>query len=227
MPEHERVQRRADGGGTFYRMAQTAVLKATGAESLSERTPQLANAERWNAVAEHYAGDRLPRSVREQRAAIAELRGKRAEAEQLRAEATRVPLESARDLYFLGSLLSHKGHHRDALPYLRRSTHLDPQNFSAWFVRGTVHLELDQDDSAVTCFSACLALRNDFAPAWLNRGLALSRLRAFDQACEDYDRAISLNQDFVEAYLQRSIARTAGNDLKAEDRSHTRLPPES
>jgi tetratricopeptide (TPR) repeat protein len=217
LPEAERGQLRADVGETFYMMAQVAYLQALGADDPAHRAARLEQAARWNAGAGRYAGDRLPRSIREQLAAVAELRGGRAEAERLRGEASRVPLDSPRDLYLLGSLLTQKGRHRDALPHLRRSTQLDPKNFSAWFVRGTTHLALEHNDAAVACFSACLALRDDFAPAWLNRGLALSRLRAFDQACDDYDRAIGLDPDLVEAYVQRATARAAVDDLKGAE----------
>src|SRR5205823_5658453 len=84
LTEAERARLQADVGETFYLMAQVAHLQATGAENPSERAAHLQLASRWNAVAERHAGDRLPHSLREQRAAVAELRGEPEAARQLR-----------------------------------------------------------------------------------------------------------------------------------------------
>ncbi len=218
LSDRERRQLREDVAEAFYRMAQVAALRAEFACG-AERARQLELAERWNAAAERYGGDRLPRAVREQRAELAALAGDAAAA---RAEADRTPAESARDHYLLGVLLARKGRHRDALPHLRAATQLDPENFSAWFVRGTTHLALEQNELAALCFGSCTALRKEFAPAWLNRGLAYARLRFFDQACDDYDRAIKLDPALTEAYVLRAGARFALRDLKGavEDYTH-------
>src|SRR5581483_11083343 len=100
-----------------------------------------------------------------------------------------------------------RGEHRAALPHLLKSTQQDPGNFSAWFVRGTVHLDLGQDELAAACFSACVAIRDDYARAWLNRGLAHSRLRFVSLASDDFDRAVRIDPKLTEGYLQRAQAR--------------------
>jgi tetratricopeptide (TPR) repeat protein len=222
LSDADRERLRGDVGETFYLMAQVSHLRAFGADDQPARSEHLEHAAKWNAAADQYAGERLARSVREQQAEIAHLGGNRGEAERLRHEAARVVAESPRDLFLVGFMLTQRGRHRDALPYLRKSTFLDPKNFSAWFVRGSVHLALGEDDSAVACFTACLALRDDFAPAWLNRGLAQARLRAYELACDDYDRAIALDLDRAEAYIQRAGVRAARGDLRSAEADYGR-----
>ncbi len=222
LSEQDRARVRGDVGETFYLLAQVAYLRARGIDDLGARADHLERAARWNESAVRYASGRLPRAAREQRAAIAELRGGRAEAEGHRAEAARVPLDSARDLYLVGAMLTQRGRHRDALPHLQRSTYLDPKNLSAWFVRGTVHLELDQFGEAVTCFTACLALRDDFAPAWHNRGLARVQLRAHLEARDDFSRAIALDPRPAAALVERAGARATEGDLEGAEADLTR-----
>ncbi len=201
-----------DVGETFFLMAQVALLRASAATDPSERTAHLDRAGSWNALAERFGNERLPRAVREQRAALADLRGDAAEGARLRHEAEATPLVSARDLYLAGSQHARQGRYRDAVRHLERATRLDPENFSAWFLRGTAHLALEQHELAVMCFTACVSLRPEFAPAWMNRGFAFARLRFFDHSRSDYDRALELDPQLTEAYVQRGEVREAAND---------------
>ncbi len=62
------------------------------------------------------------------------------------------------------------------------------------------------------CFTACVALRPDFAPAWMNRGFAFFRLRLFDHARADSDQALTLDPKLTEAFVQRGELREATGD---------------
>ncbi|QEL20128.1 protein kinase domain-containing protein [Limnoglobus roseus] len=213
LPAADREKVRDDVGETFYLLAETAMLQALAAGDTPAREDFTRQATTWNAAAARYAEGRLPRSVKEQQAALAELQGKADAAKRLRLEAAAEPLTSSRDQYLTGEGLSRLGRNRDALTYLQAATQTDPKNFSAWFVRGTVHHTMGQDDLAAMAFSACLAIRDDFAPAWLNRGLAFTRLRFHKLAREDYDRAIRLDPNLTEAYVLRATAKDAVGDL--------------
>lgn len=222
LPESERDRVRGDIGETFFLMAQVALLKAAGTADVNERAVQVEKAATWNELAERYGDSRLPRAVREQRVVLTDLRGDRATAERIRTEAEATPLESARDFYLAGSQQTRQGRHRDALKYLQRATQLDPENFSAWFLRGTAHLALEQDDLAAMSFGACVSLRPQFAPAWMNRGLVMFRLRMFDHARADYDRALELDPKLTEAYIQRAELREATDDRDGAIADYTR-----
>ncbi len=207
----------ADVGETYYLMSQIAYLKAVACDHTSLRNERIQEGENWNALAKHYAGDRLKRAVSEQRAAFAELAGDAATAKAAREEAVATEVESARDIFLRGMLHAQKNQHRDAIAHLERSTLLDPQNFSAWFVLGTSYLNAGQPGRAEACFGACLAIRDDFMPAWLNRGLAFSSSRRFAQAIGDFDRVISLAPNNPAGYLIRAEAEEAlGKHTEAE-----------
>ncbi len=194
----DRDRLRDDIGEACYLLANLNLERALVPDA-ADRGERLDDAEKWNRTAGRF-GDRIPRAVDRQRATLDQLLG-RPPAEP--AADTRPP-DSARDHYLSAYGLYRAGRYADALPGLRAATQIDPENFSAWFVRGQVHLELEQPELAALCFGSCTALRKEFAPAWLNRGLAYAKLRFYDQARDDYDRAISLRADWAEAYLQRA-----------------------
>ncbi len=198
---------REDVGEVFYLMAKIGHRRAlAGDPSL------LANAEAWNRAAASYAGDRIPRAVREQFADLAAARGDVAAEALARSEVAHLPPASPRDRYLVGYWLAQLGQPAAALPHLRAATQDDPENFSAWFMRGGAHAALGQHELAALCFGSCTALRKDFPPAWLNRGLAYAHLRFHDQARDDYDIALRLRPDWIEALLQRAASREAIGD---------------
>lgn len=207
LPEADRERVRQDVGEAYYLMAQVAHLKASAATTPAERASELERGRAWNERAAQYAGDRLPRAVREQRAALLALGGS-----ALPVEAPPEP-GSARDRFLVGAQLARVGRQRDALPHLTEATRLDPSNVSAWFVRGTAHLGLEQNELAAVSFAACVALRPDFAPAWQNRGVALNRLRQFPAARADFDRTLELDPARGEVYVLRAGLRDAAGDL--------------
>jgi serine/threonine protein kinase/tetratricopeptide (TPR) repeat protein len=212
LPAADRDRVTADVGEAFYLLAQAEQLRGIAATDPAARAAHADKAARWTELAAKYAADRLPRAVKVQRAAVADLLGDRDGAAKLRAEAATTPAETARDLYLAGKQLASQNRHRAALELLRRSTRLDPSNFSAWMTAGGSHLAVGQAEFAAVAFGAAVALRPDFAPAWMNRGVAFARLRKFPHARDDYDQALKLDPQLTEAYLLRSEAREALGD---------------
>jgi serine/threonine protein kinase/tetratricopeptide (TPR) repeat protein len=212
LPDADRDRVKGDVGEAFYLLAQAEHLRGFVSTDPAERAIRGDRAARWNDLAGRYAADRLPRAVKVQRAAVAELLGDRDGAAKLRAEAAATPAETARDLYLAGKQLAAQNRHRAALDLLRRATRLDPSNFSAWMTAGSAHLALGHNEFAAVGFGSAVALRPDFAPAWMNRGLAFARLRKFAPARDDYDEAVRLDPKLTEAYLLRSEAREALGD---------------
>ncbi|HYH64560.1 MAG TPA: protein kinase [Urbifossiella sp.] len=221
LPDPDRARLRGDVGETLYLLAEVEYQHARAADAAA-RAAHLDRADRLNAAAAGLAGDRIPRAAGEQRAAVADLRGDAPAAAALRTEAAGAPADSARDQYLAGAALVRQGRFRDGLPPLRRSTYLDPGNLSAWFVRGTAHAALDQFAEAIACFSACLALRDDFAPAWLNRGLARAALGNPGEAADDFTRAIALDPRPAAAHAERASARQALGDPAGAEADLTR-----
>jgi eukaryotic-like serine/threonine-protein kinase len=212
LSETDRQALRGDVGEVYYLMARIAYVQAVTADPAA-RSLLAQRAEQWNELGSRYAGDRLPRALAEQRADLAHVRGEVDAEREARQRAASTPPAAARDQYLLGCWYTQLGRYRDALPLLRQATLQDPEHFPAWFVRGIVHLSLEQNEMAALCFGSCVALNKTHAPAWLSRGLAYSRLRFFDQACVDYDRALALDPNLAEAYLQRATAKEALRDF--------------
>jgi tetratricopeptide (TPR) repeat protein len=208
----ERSRLRDDFGEVFYLMAKAAGRSAELAPDESERAARLEDAARWNRLAAGYGGARIPRAVLAQRADLERLAGRPEEAARSAAEAARTAPASARDRYLLGYWHHHQGRFRQAAEDLDAATTADPSNFSSWFVRGTNHLALEQNDLAAMCFTACIALRADFAPVWINRGVALARLRKFDLALCDYAEAERLAPGGPDVHILR------GGVLQAQEK---------
>ena len=174
-PAADRERLRADVGEVVLPDGPGRVLRARlAADDPAERADDARRAERWNAAAERYAGDRLPRACSSSGPPWPSCAATRRPS---RPAARRPPRRrrSARDLYLLGSLVRPAAA-GTATPC--RSCGRPPrstrENFSAWFVRGTCHLALEQPELAAMCFGVVRGDATDFAPAWLNRGLAFA-----------------------------------------------------
>src|SRR5262249_50252841 len=150
--ESEKQALREDVGEVFYLMARVVYQQAMGADDPEKRRQCAGRAIEWNSRAEKYAGNRIPRALLEQRADLARLTGALTVEHDVRELATKTTPAAARDLYLLGCWYAQLGRHKDALPLLRKATQIEPEHFSAWFVRGTCHLALEQNEMAALCF---------------------------------------------------------------------------
>src|SRR5262249_44745065 len=81
---------------------------------------------------------------------------------------------------------------------------------------------LEQYEFAAMCYSACISLRPDFAPAWMNRGIAFAGLRFRDHAFEDYAQALKIDPTLTDVYVYRAEAREAERDFPGAEDDYTR-----
>lgn len=206
LPAADRDRLRGQVAEEFFLLGRAAFQRAKMAEFPSARTTALQDAERWNRQAAAFGGAALARAVGEQRADLLRLSGHPAEADKQAAAAAKLQPGSPRDRFLLGFWWYQRGSLRRALPELAAATTDDPTNFSAWFVLGTAHLNLEQPDLAAMAFTACIALRPDFAPAHLNRGLALVRLSKPQSAVDEFDAAIKIDPKRSEYHFLRAGA---------------------
>jgi tetratricopeptide (TPR) repeat protein len=208
LPEPEQAKLREDFGELYFLLARATALKADNFAAGDQRLTGLREALDLNAKAAKCAGERLPRALQAQRTSVRMLLGEPAEGA---ADNQGLP-ETARDSYLLGHEYAKQGKFREALPLLRQAVRLDPESFSAWFVRGNCHFDLAQPGEAAECFSACIALRPEFAHAWHMRGLAYLILHRYDEARGDFDVTLRLKPDFADAVMDRAIAREGTGD---------------
>jgi serine/threonine protein kinase/Tfp pilus assembly protein PilF len=173
----------------------------------AEQPQQYRAALGYNTQAEScYPPDRIPRALWEQHADLARRLGEDKQAKEFEARAAQTPLRPEKDYYLLAHQQAIAGNYRQALELLQKATQEDPQNFSAWFVRGNCYYELLRDGDAVACYNTCVALRPGYSWAWFNRGLAHLRLHNPRQAADDFDQAIRLQPGNLDAYLNRALA---------------------
>jgi tetratricopeptide (TPR) repeat protein len=69
--------------------------------------------------------------------------------------------------------------------------------------KGQALLNLQQADTALTCFDEVIALDSTNAEAFVKKGVALERLGQLDEAIDCYDRAIALDNSMTMAYLSK------------------------
>jgi tetratricopeptide (TPR) repeat protein len=69
--------------------------------------------------------------------------------------------------------------------------------------KGQAHLNLQQADTALTCFNEVIGLDPTNAEAFVKKGMALERLGSLDEAIDCYDRAIALDNSMTMAYLSK------------------------
>jgi serine/threonine protein kinase/Tfp pilus assembly protein PilF len=179
------------------------------------RQEQLQLALHWNGLAESRAlGNEGSPALWRQRADLAGLLGNKEESAHWQERAKESPLRTTRDLYLTAHEYFREGNPRAAIPLLQEATRRDPQNFPAWAVLANCHNELAQEDHALACYSACIALRPGFYPSWLNRGLVYLRQRFYELARADFAEVIALRPDMADAYINRALAREGLGDYR-------------
>jgi serine/threonine protein kinase/tetratricopeptide (TPR) repeat protein len=204
LPEETRASVRDDVGEVLFLAARAKSLRAASEDT---DTSELSSALVYNDSAiSSYDQGRVPRAIWQQRADLLRLLNKTEEASEYSRKADQTPFQGARDRYLTAHVYAKEGKYRQALPLLEEATRLNPQDFSAWFVKGNCHDALLQNEEAVGCYTMCIGLRPDFHWTWFNRGWASLRRQQYQKACDDFDRVITLKPDLAQAYVNRALA---------------------
>jgi tetratricopeptide (TPR) repeat protein len=127
----------------------------------------------------------------------------------------------------LGQALWMQG--KDALPALRKTAELLPQDADAQGNLGTALLARGQAAEARQCYETALRLRPDFAEAHNNLGSALRDLGEWQQAASSYRRALELKPDLAVAHCNLAhVCRLQGELLEAQAHylTATKLQPD-
>ncbi len=211
----EELDRLAEHVGTgLFLLARTTQDQAIPGAARTSPVGQLHQALELNTLALACFDSReAPRALWEQRAGLLGRLGDRVEERKALQHARTTPAGGSLDLLLLAQLYTAQGNYRRALVPLRQLTQQDPQNYTAWFLRGVCHYELLQDAEAAACFNSCIALKPEIAKPWYNRGLAHRRQRHFEQARDDFDRFITLQPDSPKGYVNRALAREGLRDF--------------
>ncbi len=111
----------------------------------------------------------------------------------------------AERLYFsLGFKEIENKNYNESLKYINKAIELNPKNYDAYNVRGTVYGEKQQYDSAVRDFSRAIELNENYSEAYGNRGFTLFLMQEYDRALPDFDKAVELNPTYSKAWLGKA-----------------------
>jgi tetratricopeptide (TPR) repeat protein len=98
------------------------------------------------------------------------------------------------------------GHLRESLQHLDQLVRVAPTRFNAWFFKGRCHDALSQIDEAITCYTACIALRPDDPRGYLARaGIIHNNGRDRNLALADLNTALRLDPNRQIARIDRAL----------------------
>ena len=117
-------------------------------------------------------------------------------------------------LHFLGLYYHQTGNNASALPLIRRSIELNPENPSFHLNFGPLLFSEGKFDEAETCYKKAISLKPENPSAWNNLGNIYEEKEDFDKALEFYARAVSLDPAFAEAYNNMGASHQKLNDTE-------------
>ena len=168
-------------------------------------------AERSDAVEKNLE---LQRAIDEQNKQIAELKSKLAAAEskkeqkkiseQIIAEdkpfLSNQQLEEAMKFYYQGDMTG-------AMPFCTRAIELNPENATAYAIRGVIYYWQKDFNGAISDFNKAIELNPSDYKNFYNRGLAHVQLSDYQAAEADFSGAIRLNQNDSDSWYNRAICK--------------------
>lgn len=94
---------------------------------------------------------------------------------------------------------------------------VEQQELSAqeWYEQGRKHIDADEYDQAIQCFSEAIERAPDLSFAYYGRGFALRRKDELSNALKDLSEAIRLDPDYAESYAERGTASYDAGDYPA------------
>lgn len=92
---------------------------------------------------------------------------------------------------------------QEALDVADQVLAIEPDNFDAWFHRGTALGHLGRHEEALANFEKALALDARHAEPWLRHGQVLQRLKRPAQALGSYERALAIDPSLAQAWSYR------------------------
>ena len=88
-----------------------------------------------------------------------------------------------------------------------KAIELNPDNATAYSIRGAIYYRLNDFNSAVADFNKAAALNPNDYRNFYNRGLAHVKLNDLRKAVEDFSGAIQINPNDADSYYNRAVCR--------------------
>ncbi len=131
-----------------------------------------------------------------------------------RAKIDRQQAQEVDKLLQRGFELHQQGHLAVARDFYEQVLAMQPEQFNALQLLGTLLCQGIDPELAVDLFGKAIEIDPGNADVFANRGIAFKNLALYDEAVASYDRAIALKPDYTEAHYNRGIAL---KDLKRFD----------
>lgn len=197
-------------------LSEAYLFLARGVMTAAPADPdKLAEAARYNRLAEAVLDGPAPKAVLVQRAELLGLLKQAEAAAAAEKRANETQLVTADDHYLQAHEWSGTGRYADAVPLFQKAVKLDPTHYWAHFGLGFAYAQTGRPADARGCYTAAIALRPEFVWAYRNRGLAALNVSAFDDAVADLDKVVDLEPDFLPARLDRAQALDGAGNRKA------------
>ena len=101
-----------------------------------------------------------------------------------------------------------------ALEYLNKAIELQPDNASAYGIRGYIYFSLEKYQQAIDNFSKAIQFNPTGAEYFNSRGTVYSKISQYEKAIEDYNQAILFNSNDAMFYNNRAGVHLRHGDKK-------------
>ena len=105
-----------------------------------------------------------------------------------------------------GLALHQQGHLDQAKAIYEQILKIQPKNFDALQLLGTLSLQIKNYSKAIEFLTKAIQINSGHAPTYNNRGIAMMEIKRFDEALLSYKSAIKINPIYPEAFFNRGIA---------------------
>ncbi len=104
-----------------------------------------------------------------------------------------------------GEKLIKQQRYAEAVSLFNRDLNQNPQNFDAWWLKGTALCHLNCYNDALDCYQIALKINPSIASLWQNSGLLLAAMNRPEQAIDMYNRALEIDPDDVQLWIGKAI----------------------
>jgi tetratricopeptide (TPR) repeat protein len=206
LPEHERTRVREEIGLLLVQLARNVV----GFSGSTSDPEAVATGARLNQLAEGCFGtDRVPSFLKHQREWLTSLQeqGASASASPVANAFSDDSLRTGQDYFLVGSEYLATGRTRDAIEYLRKATHLQPNNPAAQFALAWAYQTQGQFERALERYQFVVSLYPEDHRAYFNQGTIHLSQGRYEKACESFDLALERAPNDGDSLKHRGLVR--------------------
>lgn len=206
-----------------YLMASAHHRRSRLAVDEQEKERLLERALFWNSLQDRFdSSHRSPHPWNLQKADISASAGLKFDNELLEIHSSKNDAGQISKLIDAISLLE-TGDARMAEQRLAHLVHLNPHDYSIWYLLGKARQRMSDHPGADAAFSTCIALNADCWVAWQDRAVTRISAGRFSDASYDCTQLLSRRPAMIEGYLNRAIAETSLGELDKAVRDLTEV----